>query len=397
MSLEVCKLQHPGQTSVGDKILIQFCIFKNIKAGDPWEGAIYSPVGLKNSKITRNHFVQFGGGIYIANPSALEISYNEFDTATGPTNAISLPIYSSGRGLLIKGNTGRKLRRMAVEVWGGKVGASLRDIVISDNDFSDWSPQSVRDAFGFSVTAGPGALISGNTLSKGVSGYAIEAGSPGVVVRQNTITGFPIGVVIQGQNDVTVEENRLTEQSDTAIFLSNSGNNLRTKITNNSINNAHRSAIRTNNDDYQGSSFTGNHIVRSGGFFSDDNTQPFPFLGFALSGGLKGPITVKDNTITQSTADPPPKFQFWAFALYAGVPGSVFEGNTVESKSTQRLGSAFNLWYAPMLDRNVVKENTFKNLQSISNGYTSATISKSKNSACNVGQVDHFLISSEGC
>ena len=369
--------------------------FQNTKPdGPPWDGAIFNPVGLQNGAFTGNRFSKCSHGILVANPDQVAITLNDFDTITSG-DAIFIPIYAHpfpyGTGLNISSNSGRNLSRMAIEIWGGG-GNTMNAPVVSGNVFTDWNPNPAGDPFGISVVVGTGAQIQGNTLSGGVAGYGIEVGIPGAVVAGNSVQGFPFGIVIQGQPDVTLESNTLTAQTDTAILLANAGNNLRTSILGNVIVNPRKFGIGVNPNDFSGSVFDGNIISRAGGFFPDDSAQTFPFIGIKVDSGLTGPITVRNNLIAQTAPNPPTGFWLAGIGLFGGYTGSQYTRNTLQSNSIQPFGWAFLLWNKNHLDTSSLTNNTFTNLAAIDNGFTSPSIKTSNNRSCHVLNVDTHIV-----
>jgi hypothetical protein len=252
---------------------------------------------------------------------------------------------------------------MAIELWGAAPGAGLEAPVIRGNTFRDWTPSAKgHDAFGISVSVGHNTRIVDNTLVNGVDGYGIEAGPSGSVVEGNTVRGFPIGIVAQGQPDVTIKNNRLIEQTDAAIFLSNAGPNRKIRIVNNYIENPRNFGIGSSPNDYGGAEITGNSIYRSGGFYSDDGTRTDPFIGIKLDAGVLSPIRILNNTIVQSSMDAPAKFGFWAIGVFAGYPGSEVSGNTIESKSDRTGAQAFGVWSAGLMAGIKLQNNKFVNI-----------------------------------
>src|SRR5262249_49062226 len=63
-------------------IVITQSIFRNATSmpNGPWDTAIYDPVGLVNSQITSNQFVNCGGGILVTNAQNVTIADNKFQT-----------------------------------------------------------------------------------------------------------------------------------------------------------------------------------------------------------------------------------------------------------------------------------------------------------------------------
>lgn len=381
-------------------VTIRNCTFRNMRAsGDIWEAGLYTHVGMQDSLITNNKFVNCGTCLYVANPNNLLISYNDFDTTDGG-NAISIVNHAApftyGYGLEISHNTGRNFKRMAVEIYGAG-GVYMESPVIANNTFTDWNAAAAGDPYGISVVTGRGVRILNNVISNGRTGYGVELGTSNAVVQGNKITGFPYGVVIQGQPDATVDGNEMTGQSEAAILFSNANNgqNPRAKVTNNIIRNARNFGIGMYPNDYTGANISGNTIERAGGAYGDDSGRWF--IAIKLDAGNTGPITVSNNTISQTAAVPPGGFDFSPIAMFGGRPGSVFDGNRLESRSSNRLFTGLLLWYYPFLNGSTVSNNQFIGLNRVTGGYTSSQVSAPGNTMCRVNTTDPFLISGTYC
>jgi hypothetical protein len=370
------------------------CSFRNSRpGGNQSDAALYAPVGLQNSEISGNRFFSCSTCILVNNPNYVTISNNDIDTVTGG-NAISINVYDLsfeyGNGLVISGNTGRNFSRMAVEIWGAG-GKYMNAPVISGNRFEGWANAKSSDPFGISVVIGQGAKILNNVISGGFSHYAIEVGVPGAVIQGNTITGFPLGVAVLAQPDVTVEGNTLNNQTDTAIVLSNANpnGNPRARILNNVINNPKNFGIGMIPNNFGGAVISGNKVYRQGGFWSDDAGRQF--VGIKIDDGFRAPITVSQNTVVQTAANPPAGFGFWGFGIYGKYSGSVYDRNTVESKSASPNGIGMLLWYLPFLDDSTVSNSQFTNLSRVTNGFTSSRVKAFQNAACRVTTIDPFI------
>jgi parallel beta-helix repeat protein len=369
-----------GNSLPAINITVRNCVFRGSRPeGDISDSSVYAPVGLFDSSIEGNRFAGCSTCLYLINPRNLTISQNDFDGTTGG-NAISVVVHEStlihGDGLVIARNTGRKFRRMGIEVIGSGKGRLNRP-VIAFNDFSDWDTQISKDPYGISVAFGADAEIVGNKLSGGRSGYGIEVGVSGALVTKNTVSGFPIGIVVQGPAGTTIEENTLSGQTDSGIVLSNAGNNQRTRIVNNTIINAKKFGIGMLPNNYQDSFINGNRITREGGFWPEDAVGETPFVGIKLDAGLQGPVVVRGNEIVQTAATPPAKFQFWGFGVFGGYPGSVLDRNIIESRSRTPTGTGIVVWYSGLLNATSVENNHFVNLVNMASGSTGGPLPNS--------------------
>jgi len=383
-----------GSTLGIQNFTLRDCIVKNGMLKAPWVPALYA-INLQNSRILNNRFQNQPQGLVIYNHQQVLIQGNDFDNVT-QSNAISaIQVTPAGRDLQIRNNTGRNLSRMAIEVFGGAPGAMIDGVVVDSNNFTDWRANGNFDAYGISLVVGKNATVTRNTLSRGLYGYGIEAGVDGLVVDGNTITGFPLGIAVQGKSDVIVRNNRLVAQTDSGIWFSNSaqGINRRTMVLNNVIENSLQAAISSVPNDPGGSVISGNTITRSGGFFPQDSAQSFPFFGIKVDGGQTLPITIQNNTITQTATTPPANFQFWGFGLFSHLAagGNVFDGNTIQSLSGRPLGNGFNLWGGGLLDRDIVRNTKWVNLERVVNGGTTSLISIANNLTCGVTSSDPLL------
>ena len=213
--------------------------------------------------------------------------------------------------------------------------------------------------------------------------FGVEAGNPGLLVDGNTVTGFPIGIALGGAG-ITVSNNLLSLQSDTAIQLTNAAENINAQILGNTIINAKSAGIACVQGNQGGSLFKGNVISRQGGAYPDDTNVTF--RGIITPGGLNAPLTIQNNAISQTASNPPAGFQFWGISVYGLYPGSVLDGNQITSTSNQQFGVGVNVLYLPFLDLSTVTNSTFTNLAFVSNGLTSAKIGIQNNLACGDGQ-----------
>jgi len=383
-----------GTDSPVKNLVVKNCTFANTKwAGHPGESAIYAPAGLRDAAITGNQFRNCSACVWITNPSSVSITNNDFDTVYG--NAISVVAYNypfaSGDGLDISYNTGRNLDRMAIEVFGSGPGTRMEAPTITNNAFVDWRKSGTKDPYGISVVVGRAAHISNNILSGGVADYGIEVGIPEAIVEGNTVEGFPYGIVIQGQRQVTVRNNTLKGQTEAAIFLSNAGPNQNAKILDNTIIDPRKFGIGADPNDYGGSTIAGNRITRAAGVFTEDG-RTYPFIGIKIDAGLSSPVVVKDNSIRQTAAKLPLNFSFWGVAVFGACSGCTFDSNTIESSSDAPAGIGIVLWYGPFIDSATIIGNRFVNLASLTNGFTSGRTVAAGNTVYRVTNPDPNLV-----
>ena len=341
------------------------------RLGQVSDSSIFTPVGLQSSLITANRFVDCSTCIHLANPNEVAISNNEFNGSGG--NAISIVTYNSsfdyGRGIEITGNRGRNLRRMAIELVGGEAHTRMEAPLIADNVFTDWSDRLAPDAFGISVAVGTNAKILRNTLSGLHVGYGIEVGSSGAHVEGNDIKGFYYGIILQGQPDLLVTNNVLSDQISAGIMFSNSGSNPRAAVTWNRIYNPREFGIGMVPNDYSDALIADNTIEREGGQFSGD-VSGHSFVGIKLDTGAAGPVALVNNHIIQTGMAPPDKLSFVGVGFYAGLSKTAYRNNIVESLSHRPYGMGFLFFFGQNADEANVSENQFINLNRVSNGLT---------------------------
>jgi len=376
-------------------IVVRNCsMLNNGGGGQVSESAIYTPVGLQSSIISNNRFVNCSTCIHIANPAQVSIANNDFDTTRGG-NAISVVTYNYGPvygdGLEITGNRARNLKRMGVELLGGQPNTRMNSPLIADNVFTDWQADLADDPYGISVAVGISARILRNTLSGRQGGYGIEVGARGSLVSENIVTGFFYGIVIQGQSDVVLKSNTISDQIESGILFSNAGPNPRAQISGNRISNPRKFGIGMSPNDYGGADIQGNTIEREGGRYGTDSASE-TFIGIKMDSGPASPVTVSGNRIVQTAAVPPQRFDFIGIGFFGGYPGSTFQENTVESKSSAPLGTGLLFWFSPYAEGSSVTQNKFVNLTRVTNGFTSPRVHAVGNQASRVPQNDPNIV-----
>ena len=142
---------------------LQNTVIRNATASPagPWDGALYTPVGLIHATSITIQITNCGYGFSLTDLGDTVISNNRFE-AIGIGDAIQVVFspapFAYGTGIKITGNSGQHLKRMGVELWpsGGNVAqtSQVSGAVITDNSFSEWNAASTADTFGISVMAG---------------------------------------------------------------------------------------------------------------------------------------------------------------------------------------------------------------------------------------------------
>jgi parallel beta-helix repeat protein len=386
-----------GITVPSNGVQIMNNVFRNTTPfpTGPWDGAIYDPVGLVNSQISGNEIINCGYGIYVTNANSLTISGNTFQTVHNG-DAISLIFspapFQYGQGIQIVHNTGQHLGRMAIELWpnGGNMvqTSQVQNVLITDNAFTDWDSGFDLDPFGISVAAGQQMVIQNNKLIGGVGGYGIEMGSPLSNISQNTIQGFPVGIILHDSHGSTIDGNLLSQQTVSAVELSNApGSRANLTITNNRILSPKTIGIFVNTSDWGGSNVSNNSIWRQAGSYSDDTNGAFTGIGVAAP---NSPVTVAGNAITQSSLNIPGGFTFIGIRIN-GDPGtnanSVYQKNVILSLAAA--GQSFGLYgnSTGTLNGAIVQNNSFQGLLAASGGGVSTAFASSGNLVYNCFQL----------
>ena len=393
-----------GGSIPATNIQITHNVFRNTLASPtgPWDGAIYSPVGLQNSQIVSNLFTKCGTGVYLLDPGSVVVSDNVFQTIHqgDAIDIIFAPApFAYGQGLQILRNTGQHLGSMAIELWpsGGNVAQSsqVQGAVIANNAFSDWDAGYSGNPTGISVMAGQQMSVTNNVLLNGVAGMGIEIGAAQSLIQQNTIQNFQSGIVMQDSQGTTVSGNLLSLQTVAGIELTNAGGSRHgLAITGNHIINAQTFGIYSNTPSWGSSTVSGNSIVRLGGQFSADSNQQF--TGIAVT-PPDMPVTVTGNTITQSNVQPPPAGFSFVGIHVNGNSGdnysSVYTANTISSlyQLAQTVGILGNS--AGSLTGTTVQNNNFEGLNAVTGGAPSSGIASGGNVVYNCVQLGPIVFS----
>jgi len=361
----------------------------------PWDGAIYDPVGLTNSRITNNRVINCGLGMYFNNLNTVTISSNSFQGVElgDAIQIVFSPVpFVYGQGIQITQNTGQHLGRMAIELWpnGGNVGQSspVEGVTITGNTFSDWDLGHTSAPFGISVMAGTGNIIQNNKLVGSTAGYGIELGSTHSTVSQNTVEGFSTGIILEDSSDSTISGNLISMSGVDGIELSNApGAITGVAITNNSIMNAQTFAIYANTSNWGGTSISGNMISRTLGAFPADNNQWY--TGIATTPPAT-PVTVSSNLIIQAGTTVLQGFGFIGIRLNGGQAAnamSTYQQNTILSylMFNQSVGIFGNS--VGSVDSVYVSGNEFNGLFAVTGGAPSSAAITSGNQMYNCAQV----------
>jgi len=373
-----------GASIPADNIRITNSTFRNTPARPTGGGedAIYDPVGILNSVIQGNSFINCGGGILLADAGNLQILNNNFDTIT-QDDAIYLLFPANpipyGSQIVVSGNQGKNLARMAVEFWGPG-GDAVDGPVISQNIFQQWtSPQ-----FGISVMVGKGARLDSNFLMDGTGSYGIELGAPYSQVTNNVVSGFATGIAVHhGQNSL-LGNNLLLNQAGAGILVSNApGSKSNLTISDNYIQDAQSAGIFTNTSDWGASIVTGNTIVRNIGAWPTDTA--WRYSGMSLTPPVT-PVTIKNNRVSGSGTALLLGFIYVAFQVNGpsqSNAGTVYDSNTIDTSLGSPFGIGFNGNSQGSMDGVIIKNNSFQNLWKVTGGAPSLQVVVEGNSATN--------------
>lgn len=205
-----------SSSTLGEAVLVRGNTFQNISGGWPTGDGIYAPSGLKNSKITRNIFLNISGpsqGIYGFNTfTDVEISSNYFD---GVWEGIHLAYEKGGSNLKVINNTGINWTRMPIELQG----KNAVNTIVEGNYFNGWK-STYDGSFALSImNYGEGTIIRNNVLiGPGSAPVGIEVGGRNGLVEGNSITGFREGMHLVGSSGTVVRKNVFLNQSLVSIW-----------------------------------------------------------------------------------------------------------------------------------------------------------------------------------
>lgn len=363
---------------------LQNTVIRNATASPagPWDGALYTPVGLIHATISNNQITNCGYGFSLTDLGDTVISNNRFE-AIGIGDAIQVVFspapFAYGTGIKITGNSGQHLGRMGVELWpsGGNVAqtSQVSGAVITDNSFSEWNAASTADTFGISVMAGQSAVVRFNKIIGPSAGFGIELGAPNSTVSENTVQGFTTGIVLHDTHGSSVNGNHLVSQLFDGIEFSNApGSRAGVTVSNNSIVNPQSLGINVNAGDWGGSALTGNLISRGAGAYAGDDTQAFTGIGITPP---SSPVTVTSNLICQTSGTALAGFSFIGIRVNGNAgsnTGSTYQNNSVGSQSSniETVGLFAN---SPgTVNGTIVQANSFNGLSAASGGAASSGV-----------------------
>ena len=330
--------------------------------------AIYSPGTLDQSVISGNLFHNCTGGISVFSPDRLVIADNHFDTITRD-NAITVmynPVpVEYGQSLVVSHNDGLNLTRMGIEVIG-EGQSRPGSIVVSQNVFTSWMvPPGADSYFGISVFTGSGAQILENVV-QGFGTIGLEVGSPGSLVANNFIRDFELGMTIEAAH-ITVQNNHLVHNSNTAIYVTNSRYSKEsTIIAGNYIEDAQLLGIDTAGPEWPGSQISGNTILRNPVWPNDASTV---FTGIGIT-PPRASVSVTGNSIILQAAMPVPGPGFIGIRVNGDAgsnAGSRYDGNTIRAAGGVQ-GTGVYANSPGSLDQVIFTNNSFVSLAKVSDG-----------------------------
>lgn len=329
-------------------IVVENCSFTGVPPGAQFPNnlAIFSSWDLVDSAFRNNNFSNLAGGIWITTVENVSIENNHFSNITQGDGVFIAPNpvpFPSGHNLRIVGNSGTGFARIAVEIFRPDPpnGSTLIAPVIENNEFSDWI--SPKDGMGLSITHGDGAIIKNNVIrnpGKPIQYLGIEIIVRDATVENNTVdSGFAYGIAVQGTPTARIVDNRFDNMFEAGIILACDAGRHRCSsqgsfISGNTITNARHIGIQLDND-WSYSKITQNTIVRTGGFWPDDNKILFEGIHQSAA---PGPGFIESNTIIQNAKMPPAGFNFCGVRVSSPMAGSVIADNTVRSESQTPLG-----------------------------------------------------------
>jgi hypothetical protein len=198
---------------------------------------------------------------------------------------------------------------------------------------------------GLSITHGDGAVVRNNKIdnSNGTrqeNGIGIEVIVRNAQVTRNTITkGLGFGMAVQGTPGNTLSFNNIIGVWKDGIVFSCDNDRKRcdssgSRLESNVIDDARLNGIRVDNN-WANTAIVSNTINRAGGYWPDDGTLTFTGIKMCPA---KQPVTVRSNTITQTSKTPPRGFIFRGIELSPDLPGAIITDNVIRSLSPTPLG-----------------------------------------------------------
>jgi Pectate lyase superfamily protein len=215
-----------GQRVPATNVIISHCTFENILTDNKnWttHNAIFSPSGLRNSKIVANRFIHIleggeaklgdsdAGGIAGWGMDHVEVSDNRFDTVNQGVHVFFNQPWPSSH-VVFRRNVGVRIHRMGIELQAG----NTVGLLVEENRFSDFL-NPYWNTFGLSIAADGNldGIVRNNTIiglpapQTGVKyGIGIEIGGVHTLVTGNRVEGlFVMGVGLGTAPRALVENN----------------------------------------------------------------------------------------------------------------------------------------------------------------------------------------------
>ncbi len=293
----------------------------------PADSAIYEPVGMTNSAVEGNIFLNDGGCISLADPNNVSITGNTFTNAAN--SGIFIPIYNLpftyGNGVTLSGNTMTNLGGNGIELFGAG-GNAPNSLVIDSNTMTNFTG-SQASIFGISAVTGTGTQVQFNVIQGGGIGTGIEIGGTSTVVQQNVISGFNTGITIGTTANSTIDDNLIENSASVGITKYNAGTSSGLSVSNNLLVNPQTIGIWMNASDGWAGSIQSNVILRTAGYWANDSG----FIGISLI-NPSGVSTIDDNVVSLNATAAPANFNFEGILNngYGGnFAGSSIVGNVV--------------------------------------------------------------------
>jgi hypothetical protein len=353
-------------------IHVENCAFRNVVSASvyPANLTVFSSWAIIDSAFLNNSFTNVSGGIAVTTVQNMTISGNTFADVTQSDAIFVAPNavpFRSGEHVVISNNSGTGLAKMGIEIFRPDPpnGSQMIAPVIENNTFSRFTATN-NEGMGLSITHGDGAIIRNNRIdntdgTRQENGIGIEVIVRNAQVTRNTIrNGLGFGIAVQGTPGSIITSNNISGTwKDGILFACDNGRNRcdgsGSKVESNIIDNARLNGIRTDNN-WGNSSIVSNTISRAGGYWPDDASLSFTGIKMCPA---RQPVTVRGNTIIQTSKTPPHGFNFRGIELNPDIPGATVAENIIRSVSAGPLGEGISgrpgaAW--------VVNNNQFVNL-----------------------------------
>ncbi len=228
-----------------DNVTIRNSIFRNINGGGEEKNGIFWGAGARNSQILNNRFINIQGhnGVYgFGTWDNTTISGNYFENVME-----GIHLAYKGENLLVANNTGRLVKRMAIELQG----YDAVNTIVENNHFVEWHDQRYHGSFAYSIMNwGTGTIVRNNYASSGEAGkfdprrneamVGIEFSGNNGLVEGNVIDGFKEGLHIVQADNAVVRNNTFRWQSEVAIWITGVASARDVRIHDNLIIDAYR-------------------------------------------------------------------------------------------------------------------------------------------------------------